>query len=63
MLVGRYSTQRSVLTPACMLERWADELVLVRRAHGGAVEPGDARLVKTILEMRACVDAKRPVGG
>jgi hypothetical protein len=61
--VGRYSTQRSVLTPTVMLERWADELVLYRRDKANGVEPDDSRLVKTIHEMRACSDSKWWRGG
>lgn len=54
--MSRYATQRSVLIPTTMLERLADELVEIRRAHGGTLPMLDDRAVKAIRELRLLAD-------
>lgn len=54
--MGRYSTHRMVLVPATMLERWADELVELRRNAGGQLDADDERVVKVIRELRRVSD-------
>ena len=54
--MNRYGTDRSVLVPTVMLERWADELVELRRVAGGSLPAGDARVLSLIRELRMLSD-------
>lgn len=54
--MNRYGTETSVLVPTTILERLADELVEIRRVNDGRLPTGDARIVKTIRELRLLAD-------